>query len=130
MNFTSLDLAPDLQKGIDACGYASMTPIQELAIVPARRGRDILAIAQTGTGKTAAFAIPLLQRLNDSAQEVKAGLPRALILTPTRELAEQLAALHRGCLWWWQNELTGRQAAVEGRCSNCNTGSATGAFSQ
>ncbi len=92
MNFNSLDLAPDLQKGIDACGYRSMTPIQELAIVPARRGRDILAIAQTGTGKTAAFAIPILQQLSSAKLERKAGMPHALILTPTRELAEQLAS--------------------------------------
>lgn len=91
MNFNSLDLSPDLQKGIDACGYSAMTPIQEQAIVPARRGRDILAIAQTGTGKTAAFSIPILQRLAGNAEQLKPGLPRALILTPTRELAEQLA---------------------------------------
>ena len=60
MIFSSLDLTPDLQKAIDACGYRQMTPIQEQAIIPARRGKDILAIAQTGTGKTAAFAIPIL----------------------------------------------------------------------
>ncbi len=91
MNFASLDLAPDLQKGIDACGYKKMTPVQEQAIVPARQGKDILAIAQTGTGKTAAFAIPILQRMIDSATEPTDTMPRALILTPTRELAEQLA---------------------------------------
>ena len=91
MNFASLDLAPDLQKGIDACGYKKMTPIQEQAIVPARQGKDVLAIAQTGTGKTAAFAIPILQRMTDSTNESLETNPRALILTPTRELAEQLA---------------------------------------
>lgn len=91
MNFASLDLAPNLQKAIDACGYKKMTPIQEQAIVPARQGIDILAIAQTGTGKTAAFAIPMLQRLSDSADDSVVIKPRALILTPTRELAEQLA---------------------------------------
>ncbi|MFT6408267.1 MAG: superfamily II DNA/RNA helicase [Arenicella sp.] len=91
MNFASLDLAPDLQKGIDACGYKKMTPVQEQAIIPARQGKDILAIAQTGTGKTAAFAIPILQRMTDSATEQNQTNPRALILTPTRELAEQLA---------------------------------------
>jgi superfamily II DNA/RNA helicase len=68
-----------------------MTPIQEKAIVQARRGKDILAIAQTGTGKTAAFAIPILQRLADKKAETKPSMPHALILTPTRELAEQLA---------------------------------------
>ena len=91
MNFASLDLAPDLQKGIDACGYKKMTPVQEQAIVPARQGKDVLAIAQTGTGKTAAFAIPILQRMTNSAAESAETKPRALILTPTRELAEQLA---------------------------------------
>lgn len=91
MNFASLDLAPDLQKGIDACGYKKMTPIQEKAIVPARQGKDVLAIAQTGTGKTAAFAIPILQRMVNSATDSTDKKPRALILTPTRELAEQLA---------------------------------------
>ena len=92
MIFSSLDLAPDLQKAIDACGYSQMTPIQEQAIIPARRGKDMLAIAQTGTGKTAAFAIPILQQLIDKPRENDNSTnPRALILTPTRELAEQLA---------------------------------------
>ena len=92
MIFSSLDLAPDLQKAIDACGYRQMTPIQEQAIIPARRGKDILAIAQTGTGKTAAFAIPVLQQLLDKPRKKETSTnPRALILTPTRELAEQLA---------------------------------------
>ena len=92
MIFSSLDLSPDLQKGIDACGYKEMTPIQEQAIIPARRGKDLLAIAQTGTGKTAAFAIPVLQQIIDNpASSTEAVSPRALVLTPTRELAEQLA---------------------------------------
>ena len=92
MIFSSLDLAPDLQKAIDACGYREMTPIQEQAIIPARRGKDLLAIAQTGTGKTAAFALPILQQLAINPRNKTHGnRPRALILTPTRELAEQLA---------------------------------------
>ncbi len=92
MIFSSLDLAPDLQKALDSCGYRQMTPIQEQAIIPARRGKDILAIAQTGTGKTAAFALPLLQQLLDKPREkTNSTNPRVLILTPTRELAEQLA---------------------------------------
>ncbi|MDT8282497.1 MAG: DEAD/DEAH box helicase, partial [Gammaproteobacteria bacterium] len=90
MIFSSLDLAPELQQALDACGYYQMTAIQQEAIIPARRGRDILASAQTGTGKTAAFAIPLLQLLHDRPKPLLAGSPRALILTPTRELAEQL----------------------------------------
>jgi ATP-dependent RNA helicase RhlE len=90
MIFSSLDLAPELQQALDTCGYSEMTAIQEQAIIPARRGRDILANAQTGTGKTAAFSIPILQKISDNPMPTVTGEPRALILTPTRELAEQL----------------------------------------
>ena len=90
MIFSSLDLAPEIQQALDACGYSEMTAIQQQAIIPARRGKDILANAQTGTGKTAAFAIPVLQQMFDHPQPTLAGSPQALILTPTRELAEQL----------------------------------------
>ncbi len=90
MLFSSLDLANDLQKGLTACDHLHMTPIQQKAIIPARQGRDILACAQTGTGKTAAFAVPILQRLSESVVD-KNRQPTVLILTPTRELAEQLA---------------------------------------
>ena len=95
MIFASLDLAPEIEKALDDCGYKTMTPIQEQAIIPARRGKDLLAIAQTGTGKTAAFALPVLQQIVDQAPKsdnstLRSG-PSALILTPTRELAEQLA---------------------------------------
>lgn len=89
MNFSSLDLAPEISKALDACGYSTLTPVQEKAIVPGRRGRDLLAIAQTGTGKTAAYALPILQQLLDQPSSGTPS-PRALILTPTRELAEQL----------------------------------------
>lgn len=96
MIFSSLDLAPELQKAIDACGYKTMTPIQEKAIIAARRGVDLLACAQTGTGKTAAFALPVLQQMVDNPRTVSdddsLGKPQALILTPTRELADQLAS--------------------------------------
>ncbi|WP_319783199.1 DEAD/DEAH box helicase [Oceanisphaera sp. IT1-181] len=90
MQFSSLDLAPDLQRALVACGYSAMTPVQEQAIVPARRGKDLQVTAQTGTGKTAAFAIPVLQRMLDKPKDTVAYRPRTLILTPTRELAEQL----------------------------------------
>lgn len=90
MIFSSLDLAPDIQQALDACGYHEMTAIQEQAIIPARRGKDILANAQTGTGKTAAFSLPILQQMSDQPEPVVAGHPRALILAPTRELAIQL----------------------------------------
>ena len=92
MIFSSLGLAPGIQKALDACGYSEMTPIQQQAIIPARRGKDILASAQTGTGKTAAFALPILQQMVDRPLDINgSNSPRALILTPTRELAEQLA---------------------------------------
>jgi len=91
MNFSSLGLAPKIQQAIDACGYTDMTPVQLQAIIPARRGKDILANAQTGTGKTAAFALPILQQMVEKPKDTASGSPRALILSPTRELAEQLA---------------------------------------
>jgi len=96
MLFSSLDLAPELQRAIDACGYSEMTAIQQKAIIPARRGKDLLANAQTGTGKTAAFAIPVLQQMLNRPKSTVAKYPRTLILTPTRELAEQLAEAVRG----------------------------------
>ncbi|MEW5681463.1 MAG: DEAD/DEAH box helicase [Pseudomonadota bacterium] len=92
MQFSSLDLAADLKRALDACGYGEMTPVQQQAIPPARRGKDLQVTAQTGTGKTAAFAIPLLQRMLDKAKATVASRPRALVLTPTRELAEQIGA--------------------------------------
>jgi ATP-dependent RNA helicase RhlE len=91
MQFSSLDLAPDLQRALVEYGYSVMTPVQVQAIVPARRGKDLQVTAQTGTGKTAAFAIPLLQRMLDKPKATVAQRPRTLILTPTRELAEQIA---------------------------------------
>ncbi|GGW49812.1 DEAD/DEAH box helicase [Alishewanella tabrizica] len=91
MQFSSLDLAPDLQRALLACNYHEMTPVQAQAIVPARRGKDLQVTAQTGTGKTAAFAIPVLQRMLDKPKATTERRPRALILTPTRELAEQIA---------------------------------------
>ena len=73
-------------QGIRSAGYVTATPIQEAAIPAALRGRDIIGTAQTGTGKTAAFVLPILNKLLDGPR----GLPRALIVTPTRELAEQV----------------------------------------
>jgi len=72
--------------GIKYAGYETATPIQEAAIPAAVRGRDIIGTAQTGTGKTAAFVLPILNRLLEGSR----GMPRALIVTPTRELAEQI----------------------------------------
>lgn len=77
-------------QGIKTAGYETATPIQEAAIPAALRGRDIIGTAQTGTGKTAAFVLPILNRLLEGPR----GMPRALIVTPTRELAEQI---HQVC---------------------------------
>ncbi len=85
MNFNSFNFHPKIYAGISASGYSTPTPIQQRAIPPILEGRDVLGLAQTGTGKTAAFALPILQHL----LEVPRGRPRALILSPTRELAEQ-----------------------------------------
>jgi ATP-dependent RNA helicase RhlE len=83
-------LIPELQRAIAAEGYSTPTPIQEQCIAQLLEGRDMLGSAQTGTGKTAAFTLPLLQRLSDKRQRPKKGTPRALILAPTRELAAQI----------------------------------------
>jgi ATP-dependent RNA helicase RhlE len=91
MSFDDLGLAPELLRAVAAQGYTRPTPIQAQAIPVILRGGDVLAGAQTGTGKTAAFTLPLLQRLDGRrrpAQGAKA--PRALVLTPTRELAAQV----------------------------------------
>jgi len=89
MSFDSLNLASPIIKAISLCGYAAPTPIQEQAIPPAMAGKDLIASAQTGTGKTAAFVIPALERLQKPSAARGKG-PRVLILTPTRELANQV----------------------------------------
>ncbi|MES2901256.1 MAG: DEAD/DEAH box helicase [Pseudomonadota bacterium] len=89
MSFASLGLIDPLQRTLDALGYTQPTPVQQQAIPPVLAGRDIMAAAQTGTGKTAGFALPLLQRLTLSGQ-VASNCVRVLVLVPTRELAEQV----------------------------------------
>ena len=89
VTFDDLGLSPPLLRALKKTGYEEPTPIQREAIPPALAGRDVLGCAQTGTGKTAAFGLPLLQRLDSIADDETA--LRALILTPTRELAAQIA---------------------------------------
>ena len=90
MSFDTIGLPDDLLNAVKACGYKSMTPIQQRAIPAVRAGQDVLASAQTGTGKTAAFALPIIEQLlKHKASTVP--VVRALILTPTRELAKQVA---------------------------------------
>jgi ATP-dependent RNA helicase RhlE len=86
LNFEQFNLDSRLMQGIKVAGYEAATPIQEAAIPAALRGRDIIGTAQTGTGKTAAFILPILNKLMNGPR----GIPRALIVTPTRELAEQI----------------------------------------
>ncbi|MFU7081567.1 DEAD/DEAH box helicase [Pseudomonas aeruginosa] len=90
MTFASLGLLDPLLKALEGLGHGTPTPIQAQAIPPALKGRDLLAAAQTGTGKTAGFALPLLQRLTLEGPQVAANSVRALVLVPTRELAEQV----------------------------------------
>ncbi len=87
MPFLQLGLRPELVQAVERAGYQTPTPIQERAIPLALAGGDLLGCAQTGTGKTAGFVLPILQRLAGR----RATSPRALILTPTRELAAQIS---------------------------------------
>ena len=85
LNFNSFSFHPQISSGISAAGYSTPTPIQIRTIPPILAGRDVMGLAQTGTGKTAAFVLPILQSLLNGPR----GRLRALILSPTRELAEQ-----------------------------------------
>ena len=89
MTFKELNLSAPLLRAVQEAGYETPSPIQAAAIPPVLSGRDLMGCAQTGTGKTAAFALPMLDRLTANAPRRK-GAIRALILTPTRELALQI----------------------------------------
>jgi ATP-dependent RNA helicase RhlE len=91
MPFGRLGLAEALVEGVREMGYEEPTPIQEKAIPPALEGRDVIGCAQTGTGKTAAFVLPVLARISD-----KSGI-KALVVTPTRELADQILDVSKAC---------------------------------
>lgn len=86
MDFSEVGLSQKLRKGVEAAGYTTMFPIQQRAIGPLLAGRNVVAQAQTGSGKTAAFGLPLLQRV-----EPANGVVQALVLAPTRELSQQIA---------------------------------------
>ncbi|MFQ5784226.1 MAG: DEAD/DEAH box helicase [Alphaproteobacteria bacterium] len=117
-DFTGLKLAQPLLRAIADEGYTTPTPIQGKAIPPLLEGRDLLGVAQTGTGKTAAFALPLLHRLAGQTgqphhRQPQRGRPRALILAPTRELAGQISDSLRA----YGRHLRLRHAAVYGGVS-------------
>jgi len=93
MNFADLGLSKPLLDAISLQGYTEPSPIQVKAIPHVIEGKDVMAAAQTGTGKTAGFTLPILHRLNNSPKpSAKGNQARALVLTPTRELAAQVAA--------------------------------------
>jgi ATP-dependent RNA helicase RhlE len=89
-DFDSLGVGGAFRRALGDKGYVQPTPIQSQAIPQLLQGKDLLGIAQTGTGKTAAFALPLLQRLDEEDSSPKPRRPRALVLAPTRELALQI----------------------------------------
>ncbi|HYK11305.1 MAG TPA: DEAD/DEAH box helicase [Gemmatimonadales bacterium] len=107
MPFSALGLMPELVRAVAEEGYERPTPIQQETIPLALEGRDLIGSAQTGTGKTAAFMLPILQRLSQSGGH---GVTRALVLVPTRELAEQVATSARA----YGRHLTVSAAAVYG----------------
>ncbi len=88
-SFSELGLSPEVQKAVTEAGYETPTPIQVGAIPPALEGRDVLGIAQTGTGKTASFTLPMITML--AKGRARARMPRSLVICPTRELAAQVA---------------------------------------
>src|SRR2546423_11118467 len=91
MKFADLRLVEPILRAVSAAGYTVATPIQAQAIPHALAGRDVLGCAQTGTGKTAAFALPILQRLSAAPRTEAKVRARCLILSPTRELATQIS---------------------------------------
>ncbi len=92
MPFQQMGIHPALVRNTRLLGYLQPTPIQAQAIPAVQAGRDLIATAQTGTGKTAAFLLPVMHRLLEGARNT----PRALILTPTRELAQQIESVFEG----------------------------------
>ena len=121
MSFESFHLHPALNAALKSQGYSVPTPIQKQAVPKALEGRDVLGLAQTGTGKTAAFALPILHRLSTGPR----GVVRALILAPTRELAEQICVAFtdlgkgtglRAATVYGGVSMHGQIQALRGRC--------------
>ena len=124
MMFADLPLANPLQRAIRAVGYETPTPIQEKSIPSLLEGRDLLGIAQTGTGKTAAFALPILQRLLESGNLRAPKTCRVLVLLPTRELAiqveecfrqyAQFTAISTACIFGGVNDASQKRNLIRG----------------
>jgi len=112
-DFRSLGLAEAILRTAETCGFTTPTPIQIGAIPPLMAGRDLLGLAQTGTGKTAAFTLPMLHRMAEAGERRVPKAPTALILTPTRELAVQIA----GAIETFGRPLGLRQTLVHGGVS-------------
>jgi ATP-dependent RNA helicase RhlE len=112
--FSELGLLPELVEAVAACGYDTPTPIQAQSIPELLKGFDLLGIAQTGTGKTAAFTLPMLQWLAEAGDRPRPGRPRALVLTPTRELAAQI---HESCVAYGRKLPRLRSAVIFGGVS-------------
>ena len=87
MRFDELNFEPALLEGIESMGFEEATPVQERSIPPIMEGKDVLGLAQTGTGKTAAFLLPIVNRLLKAQKSTK---NKALVIVPTRELAMQI----------------------------------------
>ena len=109
MRFQDLKLLPALLRAVNELGYREPTPIQAQAIPPVLAGRDLIGCAQTGTGKTAAFAVPILQTLQGKVERGHRPI-RALVLTPTRELALQI----QECFQQYGKYLPVRSAVIFG----------------
>ena len=124
MLFSELPLANPLQRAVRAVGYGQPTPIQEKSIPSLLEGKDLLGIAQTGTGKTAAFALPILQLLLDSGKFRAPKTCRALILLPTRELAiqvedcfkqyAQFTAISTACIFGGVSDVSQKRNLIRG----------------
>jgi ATP-dependent RNA helicase RhlE len=129
MTFESLQLAPELLRALADCGYTEPTPIQAQTIPPLLQGRDVVGSAQTGTGKTAAFVLPALQRFVDSTGAAPGKRPfghgpRVLVLAPTRELRSKSpnrrCATERTCA-------SRRRVSTAGPRTRCRTSSSRAA---
>ena len=94
-SFDSLHLSPYLLRGVEALGYTTPSPIQALSIPEVLSGHDVIAEAQTGSGKTAAFVLPILERMYQAPKSIEHISVQVLVLTPTRELTLQVAESFR-----------------------------------